>query len=91
MIRQRISLYDAFEILGVWEVAFDSDHRQLLSLMLRCQQRSRGAQHQPKLDQAYLRVDECNKNREYGWTPRAKEFERTWEDKNPKEPYALPR
>ncbi|KAK6750878.1 hypothetical protein RB195_002693 [Necator americanus] len=45
---------------AVWDVAFDSDHRPvLLSFKIRFHKRNRGVPHQPKIDMADLKDDEC--------------------------------
>ncbi|KAK6731206.1 hypothetical protein RB195_007582 [Necator americanus] len=47
-----------------WDVAFDSDNLPVLSFMIRFQKKYRGAQHQPNLDLASLKKEECRKFRQ---------------------------
>ncbi|KAK6750303.1 hypothetical protein RB195_002339 [Necator americanus] len=119
---------------AVWVVAFDSDHRPILSFKIQFHKRNQRVPPQPKSDMAGLKDEECRtkfrqhvsihagvrtraynsvcvacstgnlnqeehlrrklrrqlqQDRDNEWTSRAKEFEKAWDDKNPRKAYAL--
>ncbi|KAK6760604.1 hypothetical protein RB195_021897 [Necator americanus] len=60
VLARNIPQSDVRKSRAVWDVAFDSDHRLvLLSFKIRFHKRNRGVPHQPKIDMAGLKDEEC--------------------------------
>ncbi|KAK6764781.1 hypothetical protein RB195_024923 [Necator americanus] len=59
VLARNIPQSDIRKSRAVWDVAFDSDHRPVLSLEIRFHKRNRGVPLQPKIDMAGLKDDEC--------------------------------
>ncbi|KAK6735934.1 hypothetical protein RB195_018910 [Necator americanus] len=94
VLARNIPQSDIRKSRAVWDVAFDSDHRPvLLSFKIRFHKRNRGVHLQPKIDmEKRLRRKlrrQLQQDRDDEWTSKAMEFEKAWEDRNPRKAYAL--